>query len=191
MSPSTPNSISFQPEGTNTAGDFGAAASLTYTNNNLFRGSETFSVQLRGAYEAIKGLEGYQNENYVEYNIETKLAFPRIIAPFLSERFRKKNRMKSELLFSYNMQNRPEFHRRVLTAAWRYHWSMGRKKPSYRFDFLDINYVHMPWISATFKKEYLDDASNRNAILRYNYEDIFILRTGLNYSFSDSKNALT
>lgn len=185
-----PNSISFQPEGTNTAGDFGAAASLTYTNNNLFRGSETFSVQLRGAYEAIKGLEGYQNENYVEYNIETKLAFPRIIAPFLSERFRKKNRMKSELLFSYNMQNRPEFHRRVLTAAWRYHWSMGRKKPSYRFDFLDINYVHMPWISATFKKEYLDDASNRNAILRYNYEDIFILRTGLNYSFSDSKNAL-
>lgn len=185
-----PNSISFQPEGTNTAGDFGAAASLTYTNNNLFRGSETFSVQLRGAYEAIKGLEGYQNENYIEYNVETKLAFPRIIAPFLSDGFRKRNRMKSELLFSYNLQNRPEFHRRVLTAAWRYHWSMSKKKSSFRYDFLDINYVYMPWISATFKKEYLDDVSNRNAILRYNYEDIFILRTGLNYSFSDSKNAL-
>ena len=168
----------------------GAAASLTYTNNNLFRGSETFSVQLRGAYEAIKGLEGYQNENYIEYNVETKLAFPRIIAPFLSDGFRKRNRMKSELLFSYNLQNRPEFHRRVLTAAWRYHWSMSKKKSSFRYDFLDINYVYMPWISATFKKEYLDDVSNRNAILRYNYEDIFILRTGLNYSFSDSKNAL-
>lgn len=185
-----PNSLSFQPEGTNTAGDFGAAASLTYTNNNLFRGSETFSIQLRGAYEAIKGLEWYQNENYIEYNIETKLAFPRIIAPFLSGGFRKRNHMKSELLFSYNMQNRPEFHRRVLTAAWRYHWGMRRNKTVFRYDFLDINYVHMPWISSTFKKEYLDDVSNRNAILRYNYEDLFILRTGLNFSFSDSKNAL-
>lgn len=185
-----PNSISFQPEGTNTAGDFGAAASLTYTNNNLFRGSEVFSIQLRGAYEAIRGLEGYQNENYIEYNIETKLSFPRIIAPFLSNRFRRRNRMKSELLFGYNMQNRPEFHRRVVTASWRYNWSISHKKPTYRFDLLDLNYVHMPWISATFKKDYLDNASNRNAILRYNYEDLLILRTGLNFSYSNSENAI-
>lgn len=31
-----PSSVSFQPEGTNTAGDLGAAVSLTYTNKNLF-----------------------------------------------------------------------------------------------------------------------------------------------------------
>ena len=42
-----PNTISFQPEGTNTAGDLGAAASLTYQNRNLFRGAETFSILLR------------------------------------------------------------------------------------------------------------------------------------------------
>lgn len=82
VSTRNPNTISFQPEGTNTEGDFGAAATLTYSNNNIFRGSELFSVQLRGAYEAIKGLDGYQNQNYVEYNVETRLAFPRIIAPF-------------------------------------------------------------------------------------------------------------
>ena len=66
ISTNKPNTISFQPEGTNTAGDFGAAASLTWENRNLFRGSELLSVQLRGAYEAITGLEGYQNQNYVE-----------------------------------------------------------------------------------------------------------------------------
>ena len=44
-----PSSISFQPEGTNTSGDLGAALSLTYQNRNLFRGSEVLSVQLRGA----------------------------------------------------------------------------------------------------------------------------------------------
>lgn len=66
LSTNKPNTVSFQPEGTNTAGDLGAAASLTYENRNLFRGSETLSIQLRAAFEAITGLEGYQNQNYEE-----------------------------------------------------------------------------------------------------------------------------
>ena len=185
-----PNTISFQPEGTNTAGDFGAAASLTYENNNVFRGSELFSVQLRGAFEAITGFEGYQNQNYNEYNIETKLAFPRIIAPLMPRKYRYKNDMRSELQFSYNLQNRPEFHRRVLSSAWRYYWKSPSKNWSYRLDLIDVNYVHMPWISATFKKDYLDDVSNRNAILRYNYEDLFILRTGLNFVYTSGSHAI-
>ena len=42
ISTNKPNSISFQPEGTNTAGDLGAAASLIWENRNLFHGSELF-----------------------------------------------------------------------------------------------------------------------------------------------------
>lgn len=183
-----PNTISFQPEGTNTEGDFGAAATLTYSNNNIFRGSELFSVQFRGAYEAIKGLDGYQNQNYIEYNVETRLAFPRIIAPFLSQNVRYDNSAKSELMFSYNMQNRPEFHRRVLTSAWRYYWK-GQHGLSYRFDLIDINFVHMPWISSTFKSNYLDDTNYRNAILKYNYEDLFIVKSGVNISYSYKNQA--
>ena len=183
-----PNTISFQPEGTNTEGDFGAAATLTYSNNNIFRGSELFSVQFRGAYEAIKGLDGYQNQNYIEYNVETRLAFPRIIAPFLSQSVRYDNSAKSELMFSYNMQNRPEFHRRVLTSAWRYYWK-GLRGLSYRFDLIDINFVHMPWISSTFKSNYLDDTTYRNAILKYNYEDLFIVKSGVNISYNSNSQA--
>lgn len=185
-----PNTISFKPEGTNTAGDFGAAVSLTYENNNIFRGSELFSVQLRGAFEAITGLDGYQNRDYNEYNVETKLVFPRIIAPFIPRKYRYRNNMRSELLFSYNLQNRPEFHRRVLSSGWRYYWKSSSGRWSYRFDLADVNYVHMPWISSTFKKDYLDDVSNRNAILRYNYEDLFILRTGFNFSYNNGKHAM-
>lgn len=190
LSTNKPNTISFQPEGTNTAGDLGAAASLTYENRNLFRGSELLSIQFRAAFEAITGLEGYQNQNYEEYNIEAKLMFPRMIAPFLSRSFRRRSNARSELLFSYNLQNRPEFHRRVLTSAWRYHWSEPRHNSAYRFDLIDINYVHMPWISATFKQDYLDDVTNRNAILRYNYEDLFILRTGFNFNYNNGRHAI-
>lgn len=190
LSTRKPNTISFQPEGTNTAGDLGAAATLTYSNHNLFKGSETFSLQLRGAFEAITGLEGYKDQNYQEYNIETSLSFPRFVAPFISNSFRKKSTASSDLSLSYNLQNRPEFHRRVLSAAWRYRWSEPHHHSTYRFDLIDLNYIHMPWISSTFKKEYLDSVDNRNAILRYNYEDLFIMKTGLQVTYSGAENVL-
>lgn len=190
LSTNKPNSISFQPEGTNTAGDLGAAASLTYENRNLFRGSELLSIQLRAAFEAITGLEGYQNQDYEEYNIEARLMFPRFIAPFLSRSFRRQSNAKSELTLSYNLQNRPEFHRRVFTSAWRYHWNEPRHNTTYRIDLIDLNYVYMPWISETFKKDYLDDESNRNAILRYNYEDLFIMKLGVGMTYNNGVHAL-
>lgn len=183
------NSIIFQPEGTNTAGDFGAAASLTYENKNLFRGAETFSIKLRGAFEAITGLEGYQNQDYEEYSLETKLMFPRLVVPFLSKNFKKHSAAITELSASYNMQNRPEFHRRVFSAGLRYRWDDVLRKRRYNVDLIDLNYIYMPWISKTFKEEYLDDVDSRNSILRYNYEDLFIMKLGFGMSFNNGDEA--
>lgn len=182
-------SISFRPEGTNTAGNLGAAASLSYENRNIFRGAETFSVELRAAFEAITGLEGYHDQNYEEYGVETKLQFPRFIAPFLSNTFRRRSNATSELSLMWDLQNRPEFHRRVFSTAWRYRWAEPHHHISYRLDLLDLNYVYMPWISETFKEEYLDNESSRNAILRYNYEDLFIMKIGFGLSFSNGTDA--
>lgn len=190
ISTNKPSTISFQPEGTNTAGDLGAAASITYTNRNLFHGSEQLSIEFRGAYEAITGLEGYQDQNYTEFSVETKLIFPRFLAPFLSKSFRRRQTASSEWAVSWDFQNRPEFHRRVFSSAWRYRWSEPKHHLNYRFDLLDLNYVYMPWISSTFKRDYLDNAENRNAILRYNYEDIFIMKTGFTVSYTDGVDAV-
>jgi outer membrane protein assembly factor BamA len=190
LTPQKPNSISFQPEGTNTSGDLGAAASLTYLNRNVFRGSEQFSITLRGAFEAITGLEGYQDHDYQEYGAEAKLMFPRFLAPFLSRSFRRKVKATTELSLSYNTQNRPEFHRQVLSAVWRYRWSEPRHNMAYRFDLLDLDYVRMPWISAKFKHDYLDSVSNRNAILRYNYEDLFIAKTGFGITYNTGNDVV-
>ena len=184
-----PSTIIFQPEGTNTAGDLGAAASVTYQNRNLFHGSELLSVQLRGAFEAITGLEGYQNEDYMEYGVESKISFPRFVAPFLSNNFKRDVSATSELSFSYNMQNRPEFHRRVLSASWRYRWAKPYDRWTYSLNAIDLNYIYMPWISSTFKHEYLDSESNRNAILRYNYEDLFIMRIGGGLTYNNGVTA--
>ena len=190
VSTNKPHTLSFQPEGTNTAGDLGAAASLTYENRNIFHGSELFSIELRGAFEAITGLEGYQNQDYEEYSVKAKLQFPRFVAPFLSKTFRRRSTASSELSVAWDLQNRPEFHRRVFSTAWRYRWAEPRHHVSYRFDLLDLNYVYMPWISATFKHDYLDSVSNRNAILRYNYEDLFIMKMGFGITYNNDKLAL-
>ncbi len=184
-----PRSLSFRPEGTNTAGNLGAAATLTYENRNVFRGAETFSVQLRGAFEAISGLEGYNDEDYEEYSVEAKLHFPRFIAPFLSSNFKRRSNATSEVAVAWDLQNRPEFHRRVFSATWRYRWQDAARHLNYRIDALDLNYVYMPWISETFKRDYLDSVSNRNAILRYNYEDLFIMKWGFGLTYNDGTDA--
>lgn len=190
LSLNKPSTLAFQPEGTNTAGDLGAAASLIYENRNLFKGSELLSLELRGAYEAITGLEGYNDENYIEYGAQAKLQFPQFIAPFLSKNFRQHSHASSELALSWDLQNRPEFHRRVLSAVWRYRWSDIKHETMFHFEPLDLNYVYMPWISQTFKHDYLDSVSNRNAILRYNYENLFILKLGFGLSYSNGTDAI-
>ena len=190
LNTSKPSTIAFQPEGTNTAGDLGAAMSITYQNRNIFRGSELFSAELRGAYEAITGLEGYNDENFVEWSAETRLQFPRFIAPFVSKEMRRRSTASSELSLSWDMQNRPEFHRRVFSAAWRYRWSSPDRHINYRLDVPEINYVYMPWISETFKHDYLDSVSNRNAILRYNYEDLFIMKVGFGLTYTNGTDAM-
>ena len=190
ISTNKPSTISFQPEGTNTAGDFGAAASLTYVNRNLFRGSEALSIELRGAYEAIRGLEGYSNSNFLEYSVQTKLTFPRFIAPFISESFRRRTNSTSEVSLLYDLQNRPEFLRRVFSIGWRYNWNDPRHHDRYQFDLLALNFISMPWISDKFRKEYLEDAATSNALLLYNYQNLFIMRTGFRYTYNNGRYAI-
>ena len=190
VSTNKPSTISFQPEGTNTAGDLGAAASLTYQNRNLFRGSENLSIELRAAYEAIKGLEGYNNYNFLEYSLGANLTFPRFITPFLSSAIRRRINATSEVSLLYDLQNRPEFQRRVFSVGWKYKWRNRNHHDSYRIDLLDLNYISMPWISETFKKEYLDNTSSHNAILRYNYENLFIMKFGVGYTYNNGVIAI-
>ena len=185
-----PHSISFELEGTNSAGDLGAAAQLTYQNRNLFHGSELLAIKLRGAFEAITGLEGYSDQDYVEASVEASLTFPNARLPQRHKHERGQLKATTEVSLLYDSQNRPEFHRRVVTGALRYRWQSPNSLFRHRLDLIDLNYVFMPWISDTFREDYLEDETDRNAILRYNYEDLFILHVGYSFSYSSQRSAL-
>ena len=185
------NSFSAELEGTNSAGDLGAAASLSYQNRNLFNGSELFTFKVRGAYEAVTGLQGYSNENYVEYGVEANINFPRFLFPFISAEVRQRTQATSEIGIQFNSQERPEFGRRAASVTWGYRWTYKRKW-QHRVDVLDLNYVYMPWISSTFREEYLDNPENSNSILRYNYENLLIMKAGYGFTYhSDGRESRT
>ncbi|MBQ9641955.1 MAG: BamA/TamA family outer membrane protein [Bacteroidaceae bacterium] len=181
---SKPHSIGYDIEATNSAGDLGAALSGNISQRNIFRGSETLTFKLRGAYEAITGLEGYDGHNYFEIGAELKLSFPQFLLPFIDKRWAVSHGSTTEISLQYNLQNRPEFHRRVLTGAWRYRWTGKDKRIGHRFDLLEVNYVYMPWMSQTFKEQYLDAIGKTNAILKYNYENLLITKLGYTYTYN-------
>lgn len=182
-------SVSFGLDGTNSAGDLGAAASVSFQNRNIFRGSETFMIKLRGAYEAVSGLQGgYNHEDYTELGAEATINFPRFLFPFLSNDFKRKIRATTEFGVQYNYQIRPEFSRIVTSANWSYKWGFQSRYSQHRIDLLDINYLYMPTISKEFREKYLD--KEQNAILKYNYEDRLIVRTGYSYTYNSAGQAL-
>lgn len=183
-----PHNITAEVEGTNTAGNLGAAVVLGYNDRNLFRGSEALSVKLRGAYEAITGLEGYNNQNYIEYSAEVGLRFPSFLMPAVSKKRLKHLKASSEVSLVYVSQDRPEFHRRVLTGAWTYRWlPTARTGRQHRLDLLSLNYIFMPWISDTFRKDYLEGDDPHYAVLRYSYENLFIMKTAYSFVYNSLK----
>lgn len=185
LTPAKHQSVSFELEGTNSAGDLGAAASVSFQHRNIFKGSETFMIKLRGAYEAVSGLQSNQyGKDYKELGAEMSINFPRFMFPFLTSDFKRRIRATSELSMQYNYQMRPEFTRIVASAGWGYKWGMQNQRMQHRVDLIDINYLYMPRIDPDFEEKYLNQ--DQSYILKYNYDDRLIVRMGYSFIYNSS-----
>ncbi len=180
------HSISFEVEGTNTAGDLGAAASMSFTDRNLFRGSEQLTIKLRGAYESITNLPGYSGDTYIEYGLEANLDFPEFLVPFMTQDLQRRSQATSRFSLKINAQRRPEFKKTIFSTGWSYMWGDTWQK-SHQLDVLDLNYLVVPWISDHFRSEYLDQITSARSILKYNYEDLLITKLGYTFYYSSSR----
>lgn len=166
--------FSLDLEGTNSAGDLGFALGATYQHRNIFGGSETWSTKVRVAYESLSGdLGGIINNNYSEIGAETGITYPKFVFPFLKESFRKRMRASTEFAINTNYQQRPEYTRIIAGAGLRYKWNTNRNMYRHHFDLIDISYVYLPKTSNGF----LDNIAPDNPLLRYSYENHFIMRS--------------
>lgn len=167
--------VSMSLEGTNSEGDLGFGVGASYQHRNVGHGSEILTTKFKASYESISGdLSGLINDNYTEYAFDLGVMFPKFKFPFLKKDFKQKVLASTELAVSFNYQQRPEYTRVIAGAGWRYHWSRGHKTRQ-TLDLIDINYVYLP----KSKQNFLDSIAN--PLLRYAYEDHFIMRLGYMY----------
>lgn len=174
-------------EGTNSSGDLGFGVGVTYQHRNLAKGSEALNARFKVSYESISGdLSGFINHNYTEYTGDVGITFPKFMFPFLKKSFRQRVLASTEFSLSGSYQQRPEYTRVIAGIGWKYHWSQGNKKYNRRhiLDLLDIYYVNLPKSNIKFIEEI------KNPLLRYSYENHFIMRSAYTFYKSNKKTGI-
>lgn len=168
--------VSLSLEGTNSEGDLGFGIGTGYQHRNLAKGSEVLNTKFRMSYESLSGdLSGLINDKYSEYAAEVGITFPKFKCPFLKKSFKQQILASTEFTTQFNYQERPEYTRIIAGAGWKYHWSEKQNRTRHTFNLIDVSYVYLPESRLNF----LEDITN--PLLRYSYENHFIMRMG--YSF--------
>lgn len=182
LTPGKSQSVSLSLEGTNSEGDLGFGVGAGYQHKNLQHGSELLNTRFKASYESLSGdLSGLINKNYSEYMGEVGITFPKFKAPFLKKEFKQKILASTEFSTHFNYQERPEYTRIIAGAAYKYIWKERSKNTRHTVTVIDANYVYLP----ESKINFLD--SIQNPLLRYSYEDHFIMRTGYSFYHSNKK----
>ena len=189
VAPAKKMSTDVELDGTNTAGDLGVSAGVSFTNRNLFHGSELLTLKLRGAYESITRLTDYDGDHYIEYGADLGLNFPKLILPFIGEDFQARSKASTQLDLQWNAQDRPEFTRSVVSGSWSYLWNVNNHV-QHRYDLFGVNFVSVPKKDQYFIDNYLNQYNSRNSIMKFNYEDLFIARTGYTFYYNSQTNVV-
>lgn len=178
--------ITAELEGTNSEGDLGVGGGLTFQHRNLSHGGELLTAKFRGAYESLSGnLDGLINDSYTEMAGEVGITFPKFKAPFLSSSFKQRMRASTEFALTFMRQERPEYTRVIAGGTWRYKWADRANLTRRTFDLIDINVVNLPKSTIDF----IDKIAPDNPLLRYSYEDHFIMRMGYSWTHTNRRPA--
>lgn len=173
-----PHTISAEVEGTYSDGDLGVGVGIGYKNNNIFRGSETLSININGGYEAIGSLSDVQSA--WDGGGSVSLTFPQLLIPSKLD-FRRRFIGSTEVSASVNFQQRPEYQRNIANAGFKYNWR--HRRIDFSYNLIDISYIYLPRMSAEFEDKYMRPTSS----IRYSYEDHFIMRMGFGISYSNQR----
>ncbi len=130
--PSKNQSFGFEPRSTNSNGFLGVAATINYTNRNLFRGAQKLTLSMSGGFESQppifdETLDGEKIKtaarsfNTFEFGPTVKLELPGLF-PFKFAKILKKLRPKTIISSAYNFQKRDDFVRSVfqLNYGWKF-----------------------------------------------------------------------
>ncbi len=186
VAPATRQSYSLKLEGTNSAGNIGAAANISYGHKNLFGGSEQFDLTFMGAVENIKTTGEDVDTTYTgpnimqEFGIEARLRIPKFLLPVRTDQFIRKYNPQTNIRLSYNYQKRPDYIRTLANASFGYDWK-GTDKVIHRVYPIEASLILTP-----YKSDYFQDWLE-GKYLFYSYEPQLITDTRYSMIWSNQK----
>lgn len=158
----------------------GPTLNLEYTNRNLFKGGESFTLGAKIGYEAQLARGELSGLSSFETGLQGELMVPRLIAPFHLETKFRYSIPKTKIRLSYDLLQRVQlFSLHSFLAQFGYEWTANA------FVTHSINPLSINWIDLTNTSPQFEQVLENNPILRLSFEQQFI--AGLNYSFQYSK----
>jgi outer membrane protein assembly factor BamA len=186
VAPAIKQSYSVKLEGTNSGGNIGAAANLTYGHKNLFGGSEQFDLTFMGAIENLKPTDEDADDPYdgpsimQEFGVEARLRIPKFLLPLKTNQFIRKYNPQTNLRLSYNYQKRPDYIRTMANASIGYEWK-GTEKVVHWVYPVEASLILTPYKSDSLIK-WLE-----GKYLFYSYEPHLIMDTRYSMIWSNQK----
>lgn len=185
ITPSTKQSYSFNLEGTNTGGDWGAQAKATYENKNLLHGAEIFNMKTRYSFEQNSWLKTEMTSKDFSsrvYGFDFSIISPKFLFPFVSNISSRRYGLRTFIKVGYSYQKIPSSYEspfRYLSFGYIYKNNKFLTQYFTPFEINGIQYINQ---TESFKT-YI----NRHKVSK-NYEDYYISST--NYTLIwQNKNA--
>lgn len=128
---------------TSTIQQFGVSFSGNMIFRNIFRGAEILEISGRGSVGSSKDAADKSSKffNISEIGSDAKLTFPRIIAPFNTDKFIPKYMSPStNISLGSSAQNNIGLDRQTFNGIYNYRWKPS-KILTYQFDLLNLQYV--------------------------------------------------
>ncbi|MEN8155641.1 MAG: BamA/TamA family outer membrane protein [Bacteroidota bacterium] len=187
VTPATLQSYTIKLEGTNSAGNIGAAANIGYRHRNLFGGSEQFDLSFQGAIENLKETKSETDPvnqgglNLLqEFGVEARLRIPKFLLPFKSDQFIREYNPQTNIRLSYNYQKQPSYTRTMASTSFGYHWR-GSEKVVHRVYPVEASLILTPYKDSAF------NAWLEGKYLYYSYEPHLIIDSRYSVIWSNQK----
>ena len=163
---------------TNSSGLLGISPQISYYHKNIFRGGEWLNMSFMGNFQFKLNDKVRSNE----FGVSAGLSLPRFFP--LSYRHFKGAIPRTDINFSYNYQDRPEYTRNILSTSFGY---TGNIESMFYYQIypMQLNVVRL----FDLKEDFYDTLAN-DPFLRNAYQDHFDLGSGAMLYYTTSSAAI-
>lgn len=173
LSPSKQRAVKLNIDGSiNTNGLWGISPAISYSNKNFFHGGEVFTLGFKGNFQFNLA----QHVRALEFTVNSGIKFPTFL--LLSDKVFKTVLPSTELKVAFNYQDRPEYHRQILSTSYGYSWVTADRQQRFDITPVNINVVDVSKLSSQFVERIKDP------YLINSFKSHFVLGTRFNYYFS-------